>query len=77
MTNLHIFWAYGVGIPTCWCYNLSLGLATKARGCKVTGQEGGPGVMLHALGSVRKCEGIDSHTPKVTPTLRVGTPVVS
>jgi len=31
------------------------------------GQEGSPGVMPHALGSARKCEGIDPHTPKGTP----------
>ncbi len=27
-----------------FCHNLSLGLATKARACKVVGQEGSPGV---------------------------------
>ncbi len=46
------------------CRNPNLGLATKARGCKVAGQEGSSGVMAHALGSARKCEGIDPHTPK-------------
>jgi hypothetical protein len=40
---------------------------TKARGCKVAGQEGILGVMLHALGSARKREGIDLHTPKGNP----------
>jgi len=30
--------------------------------------------MLHALRSVRKCEGIDPHTPKGTPTLGVWSP---
>jgi len=54
------------------CQNRSLGLATKARGCKVAGQEGSPGVMPHAPGSARECEGIDPHTPKATPTLGVG-----
>ncbi len=54
------------------CRNLSLGLVTKARGCKVAGQEGSMGVMLHALGNARKCEGIDPHTPKGIPTLGVG-----
>jgi hypothetical protein len=28
--------------------------------------------MPHALGSARKCEGMDPHTPKGTPTLGVG-----
>jgi hypothetical protein len=30
-----------------------------------------PRVMSHAPGSARKCEGIDPHTPKGTPTLGV------
>ncbi len=50
---------------------------TKAKGCKVVGQEGSPGVMSHAPGSARKCEGIDPHTLKGTPTLGVGVPVDS
>ncbi len=46
-------------------------------GCKVAGQEGSPGVMPHAPGSAKECEGIDLHTPKGTPTLGVGVPVDS
>jgi len=45
---------------------------TKARGCKVVGQEGNPRIMTHAPGSARECEKIDHHTPKGTPTLGVG-----
>ncbi len=45
-------------------HNPSLGLTTKARACKSAGHEGSQGVMSHALGSARKCEGIDPHTPK-------------
>jgi len=45
---------------------------TKARGCKVMGQKGSLGVIPHAPGSARECEGIDPHTPKGTPTLGVG-----
>jgi hypothetical protein len=41
------------------------------------GQEGSPGVMPHAPGSARKCEGIDPHTPKGTPTLGVRIPTDS
>jgi hypothetical protein len=41
------------------------------------GQEGRLGVLLHALGSARKHEGIDPHTPKGTPTLGVRVPVDS
>jgi len=46
------------------CHNPSLGLTTKARACKVAGQEGSLGIMMHAPGSARECEGIDPHTPK-------------
>jgi hypothetical protein len=38
------------------CHNPSLGLATKARACKVAGQEGSPGVTSHAMGIL---QGID------------------
>jgi hypothetical protein len=34
-----------------------------------------PGVTFHAPGNVRKCEGINSHTPKRAPTLGVGVPM--
>jgi hypothetical protein len=54
------------------CRNPSLGLATKARACKGVGQEGSLGVASHVLGSVGKCEGMNPHTPKGTPTLGVG-----
>jgi len=50
---------------------------TKARGCKVTGQEGSPGIIPHAPKSARECEGIGPHTPKGTPTLGIGTLVDS
>jgi len=46
------------------CNNPSIGIATKARGCKVVGQERKPG-------SERKCEGMNLHTPKGTSTLGV------
>jgi len=55
----------------------SLGLATKARAYKVTGQEGSLGVRPHAPGSARLCEGIDPHSPKGIPTLGVGVPMDS
>jgi hypothetical protein len=44
---------------------------TKARGCKVAGQEGSPKVMPHAPRSVREGEGIGPHTPKGTPILGI------
>jgi len=42
------------------CCNLSVGLATKARGCKVVGQERKPR-------SERKCEGMNLTLPKELP----------
>jgi hypothetical protein len=68
-----------IGFPTpCliiyYCRNPSLGLVTKAKGCKVAGQERSPGIMSHSPGNARECEGIDPHTPKGTPTLGVGSP---
>ncbi len=54
------------------CHNPNLKLVTKARGYKVAGQKGSTGVMLHAPGSARHCEGIDLHVPKRTPPLGVG-----
>jgi hypothetical protein len=53
------------------CRNFSLGLVTKARVCKVAGQEGSPGVTPHALRSVKKCEGMNPHTPKGASILGV------
>jgi hypothetical protein len=52
------------------CRNLSLGLVTKARACKVAGQERKPG-------NERKCEGMNLHTPKGASTLGVGVRVDS
>ncbi len=45
-------------------HNSSLGLATKAKACKVASQEGSLGVTSHALESVKECEGMNPHTPK-------------
>jgi len=54
------------------CHNLSLGLTTKARACKVAGQERSLGVTPHASGSVGKCEGMNPHIFKGASTLGVG-----
>jgi len=50
------------------CRNPSLGLATKARELKGCGPRGSPKVTPHSPGNVRRCEGVNPHTPKVTPT---------
>jgi hypothetical protein len=56
------------------CCNPNLGFTTKARVCKVMGQEGSPGVTSPAPGSAKKCEKLNLHTPKWTPILRIGVP---
>ncbi len=53
------------------CRNPSLGLTTKARGCKGVGQEWSPGITFHAPKNVGKCEGMNPHTPKWTLALGV------
>jgi len=51
------------------------GVKVKAwQGC---GPRGIRGVTSHTPGSVRKCEGVNPHTPKATPTLGDGVPVDS
>jgi len=37
---------------------------TKARACKGVGQEGSLGVIFDAHRNVRKCEGMNPHSPK-------------
>jgi hypothetical protein len=54
------------------CHNPSFGLTTKARACKVTGQEGSSEVTSHVSGSAKECEWMNLHTPKWTLILRVG-----
>jgi hypothetical protein len=53
---------------------LALGSRLRQRGCKSVGQEEAH-EPHHIPGSVRKCEGVNPHTPKVTPTLGDGVPV--
>jgi hypothetical protein len=78
-----VWWGFVIGLRfgnyfyNFYCRNPSLGLTTKARGCKVVGQEGSSGGMPRVPGSARDFEGIDPHTPKGTPTLGVGVPVDS
>ncbi len=47
------------------CRNLSLGLTTKANTCKGACKKGKPN-------SEGRCEGMNFHTFKATPTLGVG-----
>jgi hypothetical protein len=59
------------------CRNPRFGLATKAKGLQGCGPKGSPGVTSGTPESVRKCEGVNPHTPKATPTLGDGVPVDS
>jgi hypothetical protein len=52
--------------------NPSFGLATKAKGVAKVRAKRKLGVTSYTLGSVRKCEGVNPHTPKWTPMLGVG-----
>jgi len=49
----------------------NLGLTTKVNVYKVASQKGSSGIMSHAPGSAKECEGIDLYTPKGTLTLGV------
>jgi len=42
----------------------------KAKALQGYGPRGSRGVTSHIHRSVRKCEGVNTHTPKATPTLR-------
>jgi hypothetical protein len=59
------------------CRNPNFGLATKAKGLQGCGPRESLGATSHIPGSVRKCEGVNPHTPKATPTLGDGISVDS
>jgi hypothetical protein len=46
------------------CRNPNLGLVTRVEGLQGCGPRGSLGVIPHALGSVRDCEGMNPHTPE-------------
>jgi hypothetical protein len=54
--------------------NPNLGLATKTRACKRARQERDMGGTSCTLGSEGKCERMNLHTPKATPTWGIGVP---
>jgi len=58
-------------------HNPNFGLATKAKGLQGCGPRGSPRVTSHTHRSVGKCEGVNLHTPKATPTLGDGVQVDS
>jgi len=57
------------------CRNLSFGLATKAKGLQGCEPRERLGVTSHTPESVGKCEGVNLHIPKATPTLGDGVSV--
>jgi hypothetical protein len=67
------WWRCGCGEAWAYCHNPSLGLGTKARGCKVAAQVGDPGA-LHMLPGVQRVWGnepshsqVNSHVGSWTP----------
>jgi len=52
-------------------------LRVKAKALQGCGLRGSWGVTSHTPGSVKECEGVNTHTPKATPTLGDGVPVDS
>jgi len=54
------------------CRNPSFGFVTKAKGLQGCRPRESLGVTSHTPESVRKCEGVNPHTPKATPTLGDG-----
>jgi hypothetical protein len=60
-----------------FCYNPNFGLSTKAKAYKGANQQWSLRVTFHVPGNVKKCEGMNPHTPKWVPTLGVGVPMDS
>jgi hypothetical protein len=56
---------------------LALGSRPRQRGLQGCEPRGSSGVTPHAPRSVGKCEGMNPHTPKATPTLGDGVPMDS
>lgn len=61
----------------CYVATLALGLWPRQKGLQGCEPRGSLGVTSHTPGSVRKCEGVNLHTPKATPTLGDGVPMDS
>jgi hypothetical protein len=75
--TLDFFWIFG----NCWlrafyCHNLSLGFVPKQRLTKVWAKNE-PRNHISCSRSAKKCEGMNPHTPKWTPTLGIGIPMGS
>jgi hypothetical protein len=56
---------------------LALGSRPRQKGLQGCGPKKSLGVTSHTPGSVGKCEGVNLHTPKATPTLGDGISVDS
>jgi hypothetical protein len=57
--------------------NLSFGIVTKAKACKGACQEWSPGVTFHVSKGVGGYKGMNSHTLKWVPILRIEIPMDS
>jgi hypothetical protein len=75
--NPPIFFPNNEGVYRNTVATLALGLRPRKKGLQGCGPRGNPRVTSHTPGSVRKCEGVNPHTPKATPTLGDGVPMES
>ncbi len=73
LTKVKIFKA--IFICHYYCRNPNFGLATKAKGVARRWAKRKLGSHVTYFRECRKCEGVNPHTPKATPTLGDGVPV--
>jgi len=66
---------FTIGSPLPSCHDLNLEFASKTKAYKGEGQEGSPRVIFNVLENIRRCEGMNPHTPKWAPTMGVRVPM--
>ncbi len=76
-TMVHVKLSHTNWIQIMIVATLALGLRPRQKGLQGCRPKGSPGVTSGTPGSVGKCEGVNPHTPKATPTLGDGVPVDS
>jgi hypothetical protein len=66
-----------IGYECFYVATLALGSRPRQKGLQGCGPKGSLGVTSETPGRAREWEGVNTHTPKVTPTLGEGVPVDS